>query len=157
MYSFQTGAGRRRQKQLTRLLLLLIFILAIALGGVTFSYLKTRNAAQATSQAILSRAVSEASEAQSAVYRLTQSSGTNTTTLLSTVRSHVYALECLNALAANIYGAGTSLTDGEQLASCIDIITQCEARFQAGSVLTDLYTTLRDQIDRIVAGFSGAV
>ena len=76
---------------------------------------------------------------------------------LSTVRAHIHTLQCINTIAANIYGAGTSLTDGEQLASCIDIITQCEARFQAGSVLTDLYTTLRDQIDRIVAGFSGAV
>ena len=31
MYSFQTGAGRRKQKQLTRLLLLIVFILVIAL------------------------------------------------------------------------------------------------------------------------------
>ena len=131
--------------------------LAIALGGVTFSYLKTRNAAQATSQAILSRAVSEASEAQSAVYRLTQSSGTNTMTLLSTVRAHIHTLQSINTIAANIYGAGTSLTDSEQLDACISIITQCEARMQAGSVLTDLFTNLRDQIDQIVAGFGGAV
>ena len=157
MYSFQTGAGRRKQKQLTRLLLLIVFILVIALCGVTYSYLKNRSVSQNTSQAILSRAVSEASEAQSAVYRLTQSSGTNTMTLLSTVRAHIHTLQSINTIAANIYGAGTSLTDGEQLASCIDIITQCEARLQAGSVLTDLYTTLRDQIDQIVAGFSGAV
>ncbi|MGN0991004.1 MAG: hypothetical protein ACI4O4_06065, partial [Candidatus Ventricola sp.] len=95
--------------------------------------------------------------AQSAVYRLTQSSGTNTMTLLSTVRAHIHALQTINAIAANIYGAGTSLTDGEMLTSCIDIITQCETRLQAGSVLTDLYTNMRDQIDLIVTALNGAV
>ena len=157
MYSFQTGANRRKQKQLTRLLTLLIFILAIALIGVTFSYLKTRNAAQATSQAILSRAVSEASEAQSAVYRLTQSSGTNTTTLLSTVRSHVYALECLNALAANIYGAGTTLADPNLLNECEATLTECETRLQTGSVITTQTTLLRDKIDQLVQNFGGVI
>ena len=157
MYSFQTGAGRRRQKQLTRLLLLLIFILAIALCGVTFTYIKTRNAAQSTSQAILSRAVSEASEAQSAVYRLTQSSGTNTSTLLSAVRSHVYALECLNALAANIYGAGTTLADPTLLNECEATLTECETRLQTGSVITTQTTLLRDKIDQLVKGFGGVI
>ena len=157
MYSFQTGANRRRQKQLTRLLMLIIFILAIALIGVTYSYLKTRNASQATSQAILARAVSEASEAQSAVYRLTQSSGTNTTTLLSTVRSHVYALECLNALAANIYGAGTTLADPELLNECEATLNECETRLQTGSVITTQTTLLRDKIDLLVQHFGGMI
>ena len=78
-------------------------------------------------------------------------------TLLSTMRAHVYSLQAINAMAANIYGVGTSLSDGELLASCIDIITQCETRMQAGSVLTDLFTQLRDQVDLIVAGFNGVV
>ena len=157
MYSFQANAGRKKNKQLVRLLYLVIFLLIVALIGVTFAYLKNLGVSEATSEALLARALSEASEAQSAVYRLTQSSGTNTMTLLSTVRAHIHTLQSINTIAANIYGAGTSLTDGEQLASCIDIITQCEARLQAGSVLTDLYTPLRDQIDLIVAGFGGAV
>ena len=157
MYSFQANAGRKKNKQLVRLLYLVIFLLIVALIGVTFAYLKNLGVSEATSEALLARALSEASEAQSAVYRLTQSSGTNTMTLLSAVRAHIHTLQSINTIAANIYGAGTSITDGEQLDSCIDIITQCEARLQAGSVLTDLYTTLRDQIDRIVAGFSGAV
>ena len=157
MYSFQTGAGRRKQKQLIRLLLLLIFILVIALCGVTFTYLKSRNVAQTTSQAILARAVSEASEAQTAVYRLTQSSGTNTATLLSTVRSHIYALECLNALAANIYGAGTALSDPELLNSCQSTLTECETRLQTGNVITTYTTQLRDKIDLLVQGFGGVI
>ena len=78
-------------------------------------------------------------------------------TLLSTVRAHIHALQSINTIAANIYGVGTSLSDGELLTSCIDIVTQCETRMQAGSVLTDLFTQLRDQVDLIVAGFSGAV
>ena len=157
MYSFQTGAGKRRQKQLIRLLLLLLFILVIALGGVTYSYLKSRNVAQSTSQSILARAVSEASEAQTAVYRLTQSSGTNTSSLLSTVRSHIYALECLNALAANIYGAGTVLTDPELLSACQSTLTECETRLQTGNVITTQTTRLRDQIDQLVQGFGGVI
>lgn len=157
MYSFQANAGRKKNKQLIRLLYLVIFILVIALLGVTFAYFRSTGVSEATSEALLSRAVSEATQAQSAVYRLTQSSGTNTMTLLSTVRAHVYTLQSLNAIAANIYGVGTSLSDGELLASCIEIVTQCEARMQAGSVLTDLFTQLRDQVDLIVAGFGGAM
>ena len=157
MYSFQANAGRKKNKQLVRLLYLVIFLLIIALIGVTFAYMKNLSVSKATSEALLARALSESSEAQTAVYRLTQSSGTNTMTLLSTVRAHIHALQSINAIAANIYGAGTSLTDGEALTSCIDIITQCEMRLQAGSVLTDLYTTLRDQIDLIVTGLNGAV
>ena len=155
MYSFQTGAGKRTQKQLIRLLLLIIFILIIALGAVGYSYLRARSVGDTTSSAIFARAISEASEAQTAVYRLTQSSGTNTSTLLSTLRSHVYALECLNMLASNIYGAGTLVADADLLTSCVSTLDQCDTRLQAGSVLTDLTTQLRDQIDELVASFSG--
>lgn len=157
MYSFQANAGRKKNKQLVRLLYLVIFILVIALLGVTFAYFRSTGVSEATSSALLARAVSEATEAQSAVYRLTQSSGTNTMTLLSTVRAHIHTLQSINTIAANIYGVGTSLSDGEMLASCINIITQCETRMQAGSVLTDLFTQLRDQVDLIVAGFGGAL
>ena len=157
MYSFQANAGRKKNKQLIRLLYLVIFVLVIALIGVSIAYFRSAGVGDATSAALLSRAVNEATQAQSAVYRLTQSSGTNTMTLLSTVRAHVHALQGINAIAANIYGVGTTLSDGELLASCIDIVTQCETRMQAGSVLTDLFTQLRDQVDLIVAGFSGVV
>ena len=151
MYSFQANAGRRKNKQLVRLLYVVIFILIIALVGVTVAYLRTQGVSEATIDALKSRTVSEASEAQSAVYRLTQSSGTNTMTLLSTVRSHIYALQSINAIASNIYGAGPMLADGAQLTACIGIIDQCELRMQAGSVLTDLHTQLRDQIDVLVS------
>ena len=157
MYSFQANAGRKKSKQLVRLLYLVIFVLVIALIGVSFAYFRSTGVSKATGDALLSRALSEATQAQSAVYRLTQSSGTNTMTLLSTVRAHIHALQSINTIAANIYGVGTSLSDGELLTSCIDIVTQCETRMQAGSVLTDLFTQLRDQVDLIVAGFSGAV
>ena len=157
MYSFQANAGRKKSKKLVRLLSLVIFILIIALIGVTFAYFRSTGVSDATSSALLARALSEATEAQSTVYRLTQSSGTNTMSLLSMVRAHIHTLQSINTIAANIYGVGTSLSDGELLASCIDIITQCEARMQAGSVLTDLFTQLRDQVDLVVAGFSGVM
>lgn len=157
MYSFQANAGRKKSKQLVRLLCVIIFILLIALIGVTVSYTRNQREIETTSSALMARALSEASEAQSAVYRLTQSSGTNTMSLLSAVRSHVYALQSINGIAANIYGAGTTLTDSALIETCISIITQCEARMQAGSVLTDLTTQLRDQIDLIVAGFGNAI
>ncbi|MBR5302452.1 MAG: hypothetical protein IKU38_06435 [Clostridia bacterium] len=157
MYSFQANAGRKKNKQLIRLLYLVIFILIIALIGVSVAYFRSTGVGEATSTALLARAVSEATQAQSAVYRLTQSSGTNTMTLLSTLRAHVHTLQSINAIAANIYGVGTTLSDEALLASCIDVITQCETRMQAGSVLTDLFTQLRDQVDLIVAGFSGAL
>jgi len=84
MYSFQANAGRKKNKQLIRLLYLVIFILVIALIGVCVAYSRSTGVSEATSTALLARALSEATSAQSAVYRLTQSSGTNTMTLLST-------------------------------------------------------------------------
>ena len=157
MYSFQANAGRKKSKQLVRLLYLVIFVLVIALIGVSFAYFRSTGVSKATGDALLSRALSEATQAQSAVYRLTQSSGTNTMTLLSTVRSHISVLQAINAIAANIYGAGTSIVDGELLTACIDTIAQCETRMQAGSVLTTAFTTLRDQVDAVVAAFAGTI
>ena len=154
MYSFQAKATRHRDRQTLRMLRIVIFVLAIALVGVTFSFIRAHSIDRATSEAIYNRALTEASEAQSVVYRLTQSSGANTMTLLSTIRGHITALQTINALAANIYGPGTSVTDGAMLNACFDTITQCETRLQAGHVLTDLYTQLRDNVDLIVAQFS---
>lgn len=157
MYSFQANAGRKKSKQLVRLLSVIIFILIIALIGLGVSYARIAGVSEATSSALLARAISEATEAQSAVYRLTQSSGTNTTTLLSSVRGHVYAIQAINTIAANIYGAGTYLVEGSMLTACLDTVSQCEARMQAGSVVTDTFTILRDQVDLVVASFSGAI
>ena len=155
MYSFQAGSGRRKNKQLVRLLYIIIVILIIALVGVTFAYVKAARVSEATSEALIARAVSEAGSAQNAVYRLTQSSGTNTASLLDTVRGHIYTLQSLNTLTANIYGAGTLVADADLLTSCVSTLDQCDTRLQAGSVLTDLTTQLRDQIDELVASFSG--
>ena len=155
MYSFQAGSGRRKNKQLVRLLYIIIFILIIALVGVTFAYVKAARVSEATSEALIARVVSEAGSAQNAVYRLTQSSGTNTASLLATVRGHIYTLQSLNTLTANIYGAGTLVADADLLTSCVSTLDQCDTRLQAGSVLTDLTKQLRDQIDELVASFSG--
>ena len=81
MYSFQTGAGRRKAQKTVRILSVVVFVLAIALIGVTVSYLHASGVSRSTSDALMARATNEANEAQTAVYRLTQSSGTNTMTL----------------------------------------------------------------------------
>ena len=154
MYSFQTGAGRRKAQKTVRILSVVVFVLAIALIGVTVSYLHASRVSRSTSDALMARATNEANEAQTAVYRLTQSSGTNTMTLLSNVRSHIYALQCLNTLAANIYGAGTVIVDGSMLTACIATLDTAEQRLQAGNVLTGSMTELRDEVDAIVALFS---
>ena len=157
MYSFQAQPNRRKSRQLIRLLSVIIFLLLVALIGVGFVYARSARVGDATSSALLARALSESTEAQSAIYRLTQSSGTNTMSLLSAVRSHIYALQCLNGVASNIYGPGAVLCDGELLTACLETISQCEVRIQAGSVLTDLTTQLRDQVDAVVAAFGAAM
>ena len=157
MDSFQAQPNRRKSRQLIRLLSVIIFLLLVALIGVGFVYARSARVGDATSSALLARALSESTEAQSAIYRLTQSSGTNTMSLLSAVRSHIYALQCLNGVASNIYGPGAVLCDGELLTACLETISQCEVRMQAGSVLTDLTTQLRDQVDAVVAAFGAAM
>ena len=102
MYSFQTGSSKRKSQKTIRILSIVIFVLAVALIGLTVSYLRASSASRTTSDALMARATNEANEAQTAVYRLTQSSGTNTMTLLSNVRAHIYAMQCLNTLASNI-------------------------------------------------------
>ena len=124
MYSFQANAGRKKSRQQIRLLCVIIFILALALIGVTVSYVRTLGISEATSEALMSRVLSEASGAQSAVYRLTQSSGTNTMTLLSTVRSHIYAIQSINILTGNIYGPGTVLADADLLSACVKTLDE---------------------------------
>lgn len=156
MYSFQANAGRRRDKHRVRLLCIALFVLIIALAGVSYSFVRASSAERATSEALYARALSEAADAQSAVYRLTQSSGANTITLLATVRSHIYALQTINVLAANIFGPGTAVADSALLDACVDTLDQCEARWQSGLVLTSLFTELRDNVDLIVASFGGA-
>lgn len=154
MYSFQANAGRKKSKQLIRLLYVIIFILVIALCAVSYVYIQSRGQGDLTSEALAARAISEAGNAQSAVYRLTQSSGTNTMTLLSTVRGHVYALQCINTIASNIYGPGTALADPLLLTDCLNLITDAESRMQAGGVLTDLFAALRENIDTLVAAYT---
>ena len=100
MYSFQTGSSKRKSQKTIRILSIVIFVLAVALIGLTVSYLRASSASRTTSDALMARATNEANEAQTAVYRLTQSSGTNTMTLLSNVRAHIYAMQCLNTLAS---------------------------------------------------------
>lgn len=151
MYSFQPDGKRRRDRHTVRLLRLVIFVLAIALAGMTFSFLRVRNVERQTSEAITARAVSEAKEAQGAVYRLTQSSGANTSPLLASIQSHVYALQSLNHLAAAIYGPGTVVADEAMLEKCLSTIAECDTRLQAGLILTDLYTVLRDDVDQLAA------
>ena len=140
MYSFQTGSSKRKSQKTIRILSIVIFVLA----------------SRTTSDALMARATNEANEAQTAVYRLTQSSGTNTMTLLSNVRAHIYAMQCLNTLASNIYGAGTVIVDGSMLSDCITTLDAAEQRLQAGSVLTGSMTELRDEVDAIVALFNAA-
>ncbi len=153
MYSFKTGTGKKKSRQTIRLLWIVIFVLTIALASVSFVYMRSRSEGDAASEALIARAVSEAGNAQAAVYRLTQSSGTNTMTLLSTTRGHVYALQCINMIASNIYGPGTVIADPQLLADCLTIITDCETKLQAGNVLTGSFTSLRDKIDLLVASY----
>ena len=153
MYSFQANSGRKKVKQVRRLLYIIIFILVVALVGVSFAYFNAAASAKATSDALIARALSEAASAQNAVYRLTQSSGTNTTILLAAVRSHIHTLQSLNTLTANIYGPGTVLTDADLLSACVSTLDECDVRLQAGSVLTDLTTLLRDNVDAVVLSF----
>ena len=153
MYSFQANAGRRKNKQTRRLLYVVIFVLVIALAGVSLAYYRSTKVSEATSDALIARAMSEAAAAQNAVYRLTQSSGTNTTVLLAAVRSHIYALQSLNTLTANIYGPGTVLADANLLSTCTATLDECDTRIQAGSVVTEQTSSLRDNIDALVASF----
>lgn len=157
MYTFQSGMGKRKSKKTVRLLLAVIFILIIALCAVTFVYLRSNGFSDTTSEALMARAISEAGSAQAAVYRMTQTSGTNTMTLLSTARGHIYAMQCLNTLTSNIYGPGTVLADPNLIASSLSIISECEAKLQAGGVLTGLHTSLRDNVDQLVASFGPAM
>ena len=55
MYSFQTGAGKRKNKQTVRILSVVIFVLVIALAGVTFSYIRVSGVSRTTNDALMAR------------------------------------------------------------------------------------------------------
>ena len=154
MYSFQSA--RRNQKKharTIRVLLFIIFLLILALVALIISFRNSQQVNNVVGEMISARAISEAGDAQTTVYRLTQSSGTNTMTLLSNLRAHLYALQSLNTLSGSIYGAGTVIVEPELLSTALETLDSCEVRLQAGRVLTDLFTTLRDQVNDVAAVF----
>ena len=154
MYAFQANrSSHKKHRRIVLLLTLLIVILGAALAGVTYSYIQQKTVVSAIPDALTSRAISEANDAQTAVYRLTQSSGTNTASQLSVVRSHVYALQALNELTQSIYGADNYLTPQELIETALSTLDTCEAKLSGGRVLTTQFTELRDQIDAIAAVF----
>ena len=155
MYPFLANSGARRKKdrRLIHLLVVVIFLLTAALVAMGVTQRRRQDSSSAVVDALSARALSEADAAQSAVYRLTQSSGTNTMSLLSGIRSHVYALQCLNTLTASIYGADARICDPGLLETCTATLDLCETRLQAGNVLTTQFTDLRDQIDTVAAQF----
>ena len=55
MYSFQTVAGKRKNKQTIRILSVVIFVLVIALAGVTFSYVRISGVSRVTNDALMAR------------------------------------------------------------------------------------------------------
>ena len=67
MYSFQTGSSKRKSQKTIRILSIVIFVLAVALIGLTVSYLRASSASRTTSDALMARATNEANEAQTAV------------------------------------------------------------------------------------------
>ncbi len=154
MYSFDVNRRSRKDRRRIHILVLAIFILTILLTGVTYTLLKSRNFEDTTREVLVSRAISEAGDAQTTVYRLTQSSGTSSAALLANVRQHVYCLQCLNTLAGNIYGAGTIVVNPELLSTCMATIDLATVRMQAGNVLTEQFTLLRDQINTIATSFN---
>lgn len=154
MYPFLSNDSRRRRDRTAiRLLTALVILLAAGLIGLSIVHFRGRDTSRDVVDALSARALSEADAAQTSVYRLTQSSGTNTMSLLSNIRSHIYALQCLNTLTASIYGADARLSDPKALEDCISTLNLCETRLQAGNVLTTQFTDLRDQIDVVAKQF----
>ena len=100
MYSFQAGAGRRRNKQTIRLLCVVIFLLVIALTGVIFAYARSAGVNQKTTDALIARAISEAGNAQNAVYRLTQSRASISSRPTSTDRALCWPMQTCSAPAS---------------------------------------------------------
>ena len=60
MYSFQANTGRRKGRKMRRLLYIIIFVLVIALVGVSFAYVRSTKVADATSDALIARAMTVA-------------------------------------------------------------------------------------------------
>ncbi|MBQ9008063.1 MAG: hypothetical protein IJ088_01855 [Clostridia bacterium] len=154
MYSFDVNRRSRKDRRRTQILIIAVFLLTVLLIGVTYTLLKSRNFEDTTRDVLVSRAISEAGDAQATVYRLTQSSGTSSAALLASVRQHIYCLQCLNTLAGNIYGAETIVVNPDLLSACMTTLDQATVRMQAGNVLTEQFTILRDQINDIAASFN---
>jgi len=149
MYSFESNRSGRKKSRTIRLLAVLCILLAVGLAVVSFAYIRLRDSGSYYNQAIMDRAAVEAGEAQTAVYRLTQSAGSGTISQLSSVRAHITAIACLNNLAQNIYGINTVVVDPELITACISMVDEAELRLQAGNVLTTQFTALRDRVDRV--------
>ena len=160
MYSFQTGSSKRKSQKTIRILSVVIFVLAVALIGLTVSYLRASSASRTTSDAL--HGTRHQRSQRGADRRLsahTVQRNQYHDAALPMSAAHIYAHAVPEyASASNIYGAGTVIVEHGSMHLRLHHHARRggAAVRRAGSVLTESMTELRDEVDAIVALFNAA-
>lgn len=155
MYHYvNPGNNRRRRRQLQALCAVCI-LLVIACISLLIAYHRTASSSNLTGEMLVAKMQTEASNARTCAYSLSQTSGSNSSALIAATRQHVYAMEVLNELTSGIYGAGHVLIDPKLIDSCLTLLDECDKKQAAGNVLTTTYTNLRTAVELVYENAEG--
>ncbi len=146
-YNQPSRGGRSRNFQtILQLITLLLFIATVSLG---FAYFRTARINANTHTVLVARLQNEVSQAKTSSDQLTGTGGSKISSLIATVRQHVYAARVLNEMSTGIYGPGNVLVQDALINDCITVLNSCDRGVQTGSVLTGVFAELRVAITKL--------
>ncbi|MEG0766177.1 MAG: hypothetical protein RR482_00530 [Clostridia bacterium] len=139
--------GRRQQQVMLVVLCILLF------GNIfqAFAYRSVSMRDARMREALVIRVQSEISSARSTSRLLSRTGGSNTSTLLSKVRQHVYGVQQLNDLTASLYGATRTLIQEDLVNAALAAIHTCEGKLVSGMALDAPLSELWQQLDAMLA------
>ncbi|GHU69566.1 hypothetical protein AGMMS49992_00450 [Clostridia bacterium] len=146
MYYTQRRAFTKRSRD-TLVLVILLLLIALIVTGCLYAGSVRRGAYY--SDVLLSRGADELGQARASMSQISRIGGSYTTVQISKLRQHLYAIDRLNAIATEIYGANKGIIDDSCVASALDTIGKCESRLLKGQAIDEQLATLRQMLDQI--------
>ena len=147
MYHYVNPINTKKRRRQMQILMALCLVLLIACVSLFIAYQRASQESRAAGEMLVAKMQTEASNARSRAYSLSQTSGSSATALIAATRQHIYAMRVINELTAGIYGAGRYLIDPDQITACITLLDECDTKQAAGLVLTTTYTNLRSAVE----------
>ena len=147
MYRYSQSSRPHRSGYHQTAIVLGILALVVTCVYLSISYARASHNESSMRKTLIQRMQSEYSQAQKSARLLNPTMGSQITSMVATVRQHVYAMRTLNEIIASIYG--NTKVNELLINNCIDLLEQCDRKIQRGEVVTDTYRQLGDAIEML--------